>query len=172
MSEPAEFPTTPQGKAELLERIHQAYAALEQTIGRLSDQQLIATPADGWSAKDILAHIAAWQQILLRFHIEKQPFSAAAPGIGVDYASSDVDTINDALYRRDRDRTLAEVLDTFRRSHQQMLAIIAGMSEAVLFDVYTPPGRDQSGQVIDWVAGDTYEHYMEHRETIEKLSGG
>jgi hypothetical protein len=159
-------------KAELLELVHREYAALEQAIGQLSEAQL-TKPIDGsWSAKDILAHVAAWQQILLVFHIGRQPFKQAAPGIAVDYQTSDVDTINEALYQRDRERPLAEVLDTFRRSHQQALATIEGMSESDLFRSYTPPGRDPSsgGQLVNWIAGDTYEHYLEHRETIAKVS--
>jgi hypothetical protein len=157
-------------KAELLERTRQEYDKLEQALGGLSEAQISAAPDGDWSVKDLLAHIAAWQQILLRFHIGKRPFAEAAPGIGVDYASSDVDTINDALYQRDRDRTLSDVLDTFRRSHQQTMVAIEGMSETELSQPYTPPGRDRGGQIIDWIAGDTYEHYMEHRETIEKLA--
>jgi hypothetical protein len=169
-----EFPSMPKNKAELLELVHGEYAALEQAIGRLSEAQL-TKPIDGsWSAKDILAHVAAWQQILLVFHIDRRPFEQAAPGIAVSYESSGVDTINEALYQRDRERPLAEVLDAFRRSHQQTLATIGGMSEADLFRSYTPPGRDPSsgGQLINWIAGDTYEHYMEHRETIAKASSG
>jgi hypothetical protein len=106
------------------------------------------------------------------FHIDRRPFEQAAPGIAVSYQTSGVDTINEALYQRDRERPLAEVLDTFRRSHQQTLATIEGMSETDLFRSYTPPGRDPSsgGQLINWIAGDTYEHYMEHRETIAKVS--
>ena len=159
----------PPSKAELLERTREEYDKLEQALARLSDDQLIAAPIGGWSIKDLLAHIAAWQQILLRFHIGKQPFAEAAPGIGVDYASNDVDTINDALYKRDCDLPLAQVLDTFRRSHQDMIATIESMSEDEFFAEYTPPGRDQGGKLVDWIAGDAYEHYQEHRETIEAL---
>jgi hypothetical protein len=159
-------------KAGLLERARSEYAALEQTIGQLSEAQLTA-PIDGsWSAKDILAHIAAWQQILLEFHIGRRPFKEAAPGIAANYETDGVETINEALYQRDRERPLAEVLDTFRRTHQQTLATIESMSEADLFRSYTPPGRDPSdgGQLINWIAGDTYEHYEEHRATIAKMS--
>jgi hypothetical protein len=128
--------------------------------------------ADGWSVKDNLAHVAAWQGILRLFHIGGRPFREAAPGISADYLKDDVDTINDAFYRRDHDRPLHEVLDGFRHSHQQMLALIEGMSEAELFRSYRPPGRDPSsaGQLVDWIASDTYEHYSEHGTTIRELA--
>jgi hypothetical protein len=170
---PNEFGLPPKDKAELLERVRREYTALEQTIGQLSEAQMTA-PIDGsWSSKDILAHIAAWQQILLGLHIGGRPFDQAAPGIAANYQTDDVDTINEALYQRDRERPLAETLDAFRRTHQQTLATIEGMSEADLFRPYTPPGRDPSdgGQLINWIASDTYEHYMEHRATIQALIG-
>lgn len=159
----------PNNKAELLERIGSSYAALEAAIGRLDADQLTA-PIDGtWSAKDMLAHLTAWEQIMLRFHVGGQPFEQVTQ-LSVAYASTPVDAINEALYQRDRTRTLDEVLAAFRRSHQDLLAALAGMSDADLQRDYTPPGRDASstGKLIDWVIGDTYEHYDEHCETIER----
>src|SRR5262245_5072767 len=135
---------TPKTKAELLERIRREYAALEQTISQQDEQQMTAAAADGWSTKDNLAHIAAWQGILRVFHMGGRPFREAAPGISADYIKDDVHRINDDLYRRDRDLPLHEVLDRFRRSHQETLALIEGMSEAELFRTYTPAGRDSS----------------------------
>jgi hypothetical protein len=163
---------TPKDKAELIDRIQREYAALERTIGALDEQQMTAKPESGWSVKDNLAHIAAWQGILRLFHIGGRPFQEAAPGITADYLKDDVDTINNDFYRRDRDRPLHEVLESFRRSHQQMQALIEGMSEAELFRSYTPPGRDSSstGQLVDWIASDTYEHYIEHGTTIRALA--
>jgi len=164
--------TIPKDKTELLERARREYAALERTIGQLSEMQM-TTPLDGsWSAKDILAHIAAWQQILLGFHIGGRPFHEAARGIAANYETDGIDTINEALYQRDKNRPLSEVLDAFRRSHQETMTTIEGLSEADLFRAYTPAGRDPSdeGQLINWIAGDTYEHYEEHHATIQRLT--
>ncbi len=140
-------------KPSYSERIHQEYAALEQTIGDLPEAQMTVAPiGGGWSIKDNLAHLTAWHAILRVFHIEGRPFHEAVPGITADYVKDDIDTINDDIYRRDRDLPLAEVLDSFRGSHQQMLTLIEGMSEAELFRSYTPQGRTHSGQLIEWIA--------------------
>jgi hypothetical protein len=161
----------PKTKDELLERIHSEYAALEQTIGRLSDEQMVM-PIDGsWSAKDLLAHITAWEQIMLHFHIGGRPFNEIAQVDTVTYANTPIDKINEAFYQRDKDRPLPEALDRFRRSHQQLLATLATMGEADLYRSYTPQGRgpNSAGQLIDWIAGDSYEHYQEHRATMHRL---
>ena len=159
---------TPQTKAVLLDRIHSAYSALEQTIGQLSEERL-TMPIDGsWSAKDLLAHITAWEQIMLLFHLGGQPFNQVAQVNTVTYGKTPIDEINEALYQRDKDLPLTDVLGAFRRSHQQLLVTLETLSEADLFKQYTPQGRDadSAGQLIDWVVGDSYEHYQEHLATI------
>ena len=165
---------TPTTKAELLERIESSYAALEQTIGQLKEAQM-TTPIDGsWSAKDLLAHVAAWQQVMLQFHVGGKPFEDVTRLKDVPYGPTSVDQINEAFYARDKDLPLDEVLETFRAGHQQLLATLNGMSEADLYRSYTPAGRgpDSAGQLIDWIIGDSYDHYDEHRETLQRLIAG
>jgi hypothetical protein len=169
--EESQLADTPTTKAELLERIHSSYAALEQTIGQLQEAQFTA-PIDGsWSAKDLLAHVTAWQQVMLQFHVGGQPFNDVVGLTSVPYATTPVDQINEAFYERDKDLPLAQVLQSFRDGHQQLVTTLDRMSEADLFRAYTPAGRgpNSAGQLIDWVIGDSYEHYDEHRATIQKL---
>jgi hypothetical protein len=161
---------TPTSKAELRERISRSYAALEHTIEQLSDEQLTA-PIDGsWSAKDLLAHIAAWEQVTIHFHVGDRSFEEVTRLTSVPYATTSVDQINEAFYQRDRDLPLAQVLQSFRSSHQELLAMLDRMSESDLFRPYTPAGRS-GGQLIEWIIGDSYEHYDEHRATMERLLG-
>jgi len=157
--------------AELRERISSSYAALERTIRQLSDEQL-TVPIDGsWSAKDLLAHVAAWSQVMLHFHVGGRPFAEVTGLADVPYASTPIDQINQALHQRDRDLPLAQALQSFRSSHQELIATLDQMNEADLFKPYTPAGRgpDSAGQLIDWIIGDSYDHYDEHRATIERL---
>src|SRR6478672_11389311 len=94
---------TPTTMAELRARISTSYHALEQTIAQLSDDQLTA-PIDGsWSAKDLLAHIAAWEQVTIHFHVGSHPFEEVTQLLSVPYATTPVDQINEAFYERDRD---------------------------------------------------------------------
>jgi hypothetical protein len=156
--------------ADLRQRIDGSYAALEQIIAQLSDAQLI-TPIDGsWSAKDMLAHIAAWEQVTIHFHVGRRAFEEVTGLPNVPYATTPVDQINEAFYARDRDLPLAQVLQSFRSSHQELLAMLDGMSAADLFKPYTPAGRS-GGQLIEWIIGDSYDHYDEHRATMQRLLG-
>jgi hypothetical protein len=157
--------------AALRERIDSSYAALEHTIEQLSHEQL-NTPIDGsWSAKDLLAHIAAWQQVMLQFHVGRKPFEQVTGLNDVPYGPTPVDQINEAFYERDKNLALSDVLQAFRGGHQQLMATLETMSEADLFKPYTPAGRgpDSTSPLIDWIIGDSYDHYDEHRATMERL---
>ncbi|MDL1896466.1 ClbS/DfsB family four-helix bundle protein, partial [Anaerolineae bacterium CFX7] len=56
-------PTT---KQELLHRIRARHADMEELLSSLEPAQMRAPELDGgWSVKDSLAHIAAWEKVLL-----------------------------------------------------------------------------------------------------------
>lgn len=165
----------PGNKAELLERVERARAALEQTIGRMSDAQLVAPgPDGGWPVKDHLAHLAAWEQSLAAL-LQGRPRHAA---MGVDeetYLSAGADGINAMVYQQSKDRSLAEVRVAFGQAHQQVLATLAGLTGADLFKTYShyqpdEPGRDSGAPIVGWIAGNTYEHFAEHQAWIAALA--
>ena len=54
----------PQTVADLLDLIARERGALEQAVASMSDDSLAYMPG-GWSAKDHLAHVAAWERRLV-----------------------------------------------------------------------------------------------------------
>lgn len=170
MTEETKEQPQPTTKAELLELMHTERAAFEETLARIPAAQMIV-PIDGaWTVKDILAHIAAWEQMTLQMHMRGRSFEEVTRVSGVTYGNSSVDEINEAFYRRDRDTPLADVLASFHDSYADMVAELETIGEDRIFGPYTPPGHDSGGRLIAWIAGDTYEHYAEHRLTLEKLA--
>jgi hypothetical protein len=165
-SEPA-----PQSKAELMARIHRERAALEQAIGRLRDEQMTAAGA-GWSVKDLLAHITAWEQVLLRCDLQGRSFAEAArmdEATAAATANMTAETgLNDYFYQRDKNRPLPDVLADFRHSHQQLLAALDKLDAAALMRP-EDPNDPESRPLIESIIGDTYAHYREHRATIEAM---
>lgn len=158
----------PRDRAELLERIRSSRAALEATISPLSEAQLTSPgPGGGWSVRDHLAHIAAWERFLLAL-IHGTPRNEAMDMDEASYKAADTDGINEWVYRRNRDRPLPEVLDGFYNSHQQVMAALDGMAEADLLEL-APYAHDPDDPTDEWVACNTYEHYMEHQVWIQAL---
>jgi len=155
----------PQDKADLQERIQREWAVLEQVVNQLSEEQMKTPGAGGWSVKDNLAHLTAWEQFMLLYHLHGHP---AHEVMRIDAATMDAvdeNGLNDILYRRNRDRSVAEVLTDFRRSHQQVVAFLEQLPFA---DLMQPryPDDPQARPLINWVIGNTYEHYEEHRLNI------
>ena len=163
----AEASPMPRDKAELLARIREARAALERTVDRLSEAQLTTPGAGGWSAKDHLAHLAAWEGKIVAV-MEGRP---AHEGLGLDeaaYRGAGIDEINARLHERDRNRPLPDVLAAFRQTHGRLLAALEALPEAELTRPYE--SVDAGDVLADGIAGNTYEHYEEHQATIEALA--
>jgi len=75
---------------------------------------------------------------------------------------------NAILHRRNQSHSLSEVMDDRHRSHEQVMATLERMSFS---DLMKPRLADdpQARPLIGWIVGNTYEHYQEHRATIEAL---
>jgi uncharacterized protein (TIGR03083 family) len=160
-------------KSEMLSEIQRAYAALEQTLSALTPAQLSAPGPEGWSAKDHLTHLMAWENSMV-FLLNRR---ARHEGLGVDeatYRRGDDDEINAAVQRRHAARPAAEVLAEFRAVHQQMLAALNRLSDDDLRQTctyYLPdePGEESGEPILRRVLGNTAEHFDEHRAYIRSL---
>jgi uncharacterized protein (TIGR03083 family) len=165
----------PRDKRELLERLERARAALDRTVGRLSDAQLVEPgPYDGWSVKDHLVHLSTWEQGIVAL-LQRRPRYAAMHVDEETYLSG-ADAVNEIVYAQNKDRPLSDVLASFRQTQRDLLGVLAGLTDADLRQTYShyqpdEPGDDSGEPVLKWIAGNTYEHYAEHHSWIEALVG-
>lgn len=153
----------PRTVAELLERLTSERGELEQAVAGMSDDALVAA-SGGWSAKDHLAHVAAWERRLV---CEVQGDSAAAR-FGLDeatFGAANTDILNDLLYARHRDDLPATVRAGFRASGEALRATCAELSDADLMQPVRPDDPDVE-TLVDLIAWDTFKHYPEHVATI------
>jgi hypothetical protein len=164
---------TPSSKAELMTRIHDEWAALEQLVRGLTPTQMTTPGPETWSVKDHLAHLAAWQRILVMEHLQGHSFAEAA---GMDLATAaamkgmTAETgLNDYFYRRDKDMPLDDALAAYAAAHQQVLAALEPLPEADLFKPLYPTTSDRL--LLDYIISDTYWHYWEHRVIIAAIVG-
>jgi hypothetical protein len=170
-SQIGEYAVPPVNKAELMTRIDREWAALERTIAPLDEGQMTAPGDGGWSIKDLLAHISAWERVLLVVDLQGGTFAEAA---GMDEATSAATEhmtaetgLNDYFYQRDKQLSLPEVLANFRATHQQVIAALEPLDEADLQRAHDPD--DPESHLVDSIVGDTYGHYHQHRATIEAM---
>ena len=154
-------------KAGVLDAMRTGYAALEKTLVPLDEARMTTPGVNGtWSIKDNIAHIVTWQRVLLdRLH-------AAARGVtptsyGSDLTGEDIDKLNEQFYQQSKSRPLADVLADLRTTYAQIEDAVQSMSEEDLTD----PQRFAWAKGVPlwrYVAGDTYEHYLEHITSIQQ----
>jgi hypothetical protein len=144
--------STPETAAETLTRFDQQWAALEAIVNRLDEHALteVRDPA-GWSAKDHLMHVARWEQALLA-KVDGRPRHEA---LGIDAAtdgSGDDDTINAAIFAATRHRSLKEVLDALRTTHDatraRLVAALTLLSEVPGYADHYDQHRGWIGELV------------------------
>ncbi len=164
----------PQTKSELLEQLDQSWAALEQALEPLSDEQ-ITTLRDrvGWSIKDHLDHLSVWEEGIAAL-LERKPRLAA---MGLDAATAEnasEDEINAMIRERIGSRGLSETRAALRASRAHLLNAINALQDADLlrpYSYYQPnePGEDSGRPIINWVVGNSSGHYFEHLPWIQAI---
>lgn len=159
-------------KAELLERIRDSRTALERAVDQAGEAALTTAAPNGWSGKDYLAHIAAWETSLVAL-LRGEPRYEAMGLDAATYQSGDVDALNETLYDRDRALSLPDVLLRFQRVHEGVIAEVDRLTDADLYRPYSdfqPDAPDNRDPIINWIAGNTFGHYDEHRLALEALA--
>lgn len=162
-------PGLPRDTADLVARIQREWSALLRAVERLSQEQMDAPGPGGWSVKDNLAHLTAWEQFMLRHYLAGQPAHEAMQVDEEAFKGLDEDGLNAVLHQRNRSRSVADVLAGLQRSHAQVVATLEGMP---FTDLMRPIRPHDPRPVLAWVVGNTYEHYQEHRLAIQAMLAG
>jgi hypothetical protein len=154
-------------KAALLEHMHAEYAALEATLAQLTPQQMLLPGVEGsWSVKDLLAHMAVWQERATRWLAEAM--RGEVPAQAVDDA--EVNRWNAQTYQENKDRPLEDVLADFRRTYMDLLHATEATPESDLLDPTSFAWRGGS-PLWNMIAGNAWLHHREHSQVIRAWMG-
>jgi hypothetical protein len=154
-------------KAALLEKMNCGYAAFQTLLAVLGEAQMTRAGVNGgWSIKDVLTHLTAWQRAMM------DRLQAAArnekPTLTVDLTDEEIDRLNEQFYQEGKARPLVEVLTDFRTTYLQIVEVVQALPWEDLADAHRFAW--QNGIPLwRYVAGDTYEHYQEHIESIREF---
>jgi hypothetical protein len=126
----------------------------------------------GWSIKDHLAHLATWELGIAELLRRRPRFAAMQVEEAVSQGKSE-DEINDLIYRQHARLPLAEVMEKFQAAHSQLILALDALDEEGIFKPYDAFLREGSqgrlDSVINWIVGNTYQHFDEHRGYILAL---
>lgn len=158
-------------KQELLGAIHTERAKLEAVVTPLSDAQLDAPgPDGGWGVKHHLAHIAAWERMLVA-HLTDRSAHTYACMTPKQYVSASLEDLNARLHELHADDAVSDVRREFTEAHTAIVAFLDAMPKSRLSDLYWGDDPPPQKTVLGKLSGDTYLHYREHAEWISQLVG-
>lgn len=132
------------------ERERRAWKALALMWRNLSDEAISQAGAHGdWSIKDVMNHIATWQEAAITQIVKLQRGEFASLG-------KSVDRFNAAQHEADKDRTVAQSRRRLNASRRALLAQLQTLDEKSLLNEF---GRQSAGWWAKWT---TYGHYEQH----------
>ena len=162
-------------KKELAAEIDVAWMALQDALAGLSDAEMTSVlDAQGWTVKDHLTHLAAWEESV-QFFLQGRPRYEA---LGVDeqlYSAADFDDINRVVRQRRQHLSLDQARTQLDATHRRLMGRVELLSDADLNQPvrhFLPTSSaDDLRKAIDIVRDNTSSHFSEHLEWILSLVG-
>jgi hypothetical protein len=160
----------------IYDTIQTEHADLEALIAPLSETQLCSPSLEeGWSIKDILAHIADWERLCTEWL--EDFMQGQTPPFSEEMLTG---RVNDQFFLENRNRPLHEVQEDFRLTHeyflQKVTLLVLGHSEEELTTPFwfaryepwlfwvEPQGRSLLAVIADY----SYHHYRDHAQQIRR----
>jgi catechol 2,3-dioxygenase-like lactoylglutathione lyase family enzyme len=141
-------------------------AELEALFTQLTDAQMErpATIGGGeWSAKDLLGHVAAWEQLAL----QALAVARAWDGVLPDEAGwPGVDTFNAQVYARTSTQALSDVRHLAAEAHAALVDRIRAMDDQAW---QTQRGERSAGELLGSITGGRrgpFRHTQDHRQDL------
>ena len=164
--------------AELQEKMEHGWRALNAALRQFDDSEMTAEdPQTGWSIKDHLAHLAAWEAGVVE--VLRYGDRAAAMGLSEnEWFELSMDQINDVIYERNKGRSLNEVRAHLDQAHTGMVSAVSDLSDEDLLRNYGSFQPQEYGSIVDqpiigFIVGDSYDHFAEHLKYLEgRLTSG
>lgn len=133
--------------------------------------------AGGWSVKDLIAHVAAYEKWTAgQITAETEGRKPTARELyGVDEVPPppeewNVEWQNARIYEQYRDVPLPEIMELSERAFADLVSAIEAVPDN---DLALPNAQEwtNGASMLELVPGQTYEHYAQHREDLRALSG-
>jgi len=143
-------------KYQILQRLETAWTSLKESWAGLSDAQLLEPRVTGeWSVKDILAHVAIWEEEALKY----LPLIARGerPPRYVQYGG--LDAFNAQMIEQKQSMALSEVLSYRDETHHRLISYLQSVQE----EHFRGETRFRHRLRLD-----TYGHYLLHARAIQQ----
>lgn len=159
-------------KEHILAALHEQLESWEQLLANFSEEQLIAPQFDqGWSIKDIIAHLWAWQQVsIARMEsgiLNQEPEYPEWITESIENWEDNANQVNALTHERTHDKSWSEIYQNWKNGFLRFLEFGHKLSERDLLDGDRYPWLN--GYNLAFILIASYEHHQEH---LEKLTDG
>ncbi len=166
------FPKKIDDKQSVLLALREEYDRWEALLASLSEAQITAHQLDdGWSIKDMVAHLHAWQQRsnarLEAAQLNQEPAYPAWPEPLDPETEDQLQDLNTWLYETYRDQPWSSVHLAWREGFLRLLDLGEALPEADLLAVDKYAWLE--GYALIAVLQGTYGHHQEHMEFLEPV---
>src|SRR5687768_9538384 len=156
-------------KEHILAALTEQFASWEELLASLSEEQITAPHFDfGWSIKDVMAHLWAWQQISIArmeagvLHRElKLPKWILSLGQAWE---KDADRVNALTFETNHERSWSEIYQTWKNEFLRFVELGNKISERDLLDGDRYPWL--KGYSLAFILVASYDHHQEHLEKL------
>ena len=154
-------------KSELMAAIKTERVRLEGDLAKFpGGKKTEARLENSWSVKDLMAHIAAWEQVA--FDIVQSAKNGEPLKDYVSKVFESIDNFNDQTYDKNKDKSLNEIETEFQASYQDFVALLVPLDEVFIASNLPFEGTEEIS-VESIISSNTFHHYREHAEALEKL---
>ena len=150
-------------KDEVITRVRTERSRWNDIIAQINDDLMLKPGVEGdWSARDILAHVIWYEREIVGL-LRARAF------VGSDLWALPVDERNAGVYQETRSMTLEEVRAESERVFPDLLEQLEALPEDAYGDPSSFPGMPAEWEPWFIIAGNTFNHYPDHTESLRQL---
>jgi hypothetical protein len=158
-------------KEHILAALREKFDNWVALLASLSEEQITTASFDlGWSIKDVIAHLWAWQQITIaRLQgglNDREPDYPKWIVENIENWEGDSDRVNALTFETQHEKSWSEVYQTWRNGYLQLMELGAKFSERDLLDGDKFPWLHGYSQAAILIA--SYDHHQEHFEKLKR----
>lgn len=151
-------------RRELVGHLDEARNELRESLQGLSDEQMTRPGAVGeWSVKDVLSHVASWEELTLP-DLARLARGDAAVLASIDLYATNYDSFNAMIMSLRRHLPLGQVVRELDIARADFLAAVARLPDSVLVE-------GQFGRLLVKITAEHDEEHAQHIREWRKKEG-
>ena len=150
-------------KEEVITRVKAERSRWNDVMAQIDDDLMMKPGVEGhWSAKDVLAHVVWYEREIVGV-------LSARAFVGSDLWALPLDERNAGVYEETKNMTLEEARAESARVFPELLELLEALPEDAYGDPSSFPGMPAEWAPWFIIAGNTFNHYLDHTESLRQL---